>query len=239
MGWAAVVLMALVASFFASLAGGELPTDPWGMRLFHLIEMPSLLGLAVAALRWPRAGGVVVAVGGFWPAIPPILTGGQGAWETLALLAGTWPIIAVVVVTGVLIFFGRPRPGRVTYGIVVGVPLVIFTLSLVVGAVFPLGDNPIAQRVSPEAEAVTVAAGQSLTFTASLQDPDGNLRQLEWVVDGQTRQRVDLAGGQAQESYEVAFPDAGRVTVEAYVTDTRNLDGGVIWSVTVEAPAAR
>jgi hypothetical protein len=109
-GWASVVLAALVASFFAALAGGELLRDPPQMTAFHLIEMPVLLGLAGAALRWPRAIGVLIAQGGpvGW-AVPLFFFStveNQSLPEKLAALAETWPFIAVTATTGILLFSG-------------------------------------------------------------------------------------------------------------------------------------
>jgi len=82
-----------------------------------------------------------------------------------------------------------------------------------------------------------VTAGQSLTFTAAAQDPDGDLRTLEWwVTKMNIGKQVDLAGGQARESFEVTFPDAGRFDVQALFTAASGRDGSTFWSVTVKSP---
>jgi hypothetical protein len=100
-----------------------------------------------------------------------------------------------------------------------------------------------AQSVSPLSYGVTVSVGQSLTFTAAAQDPDRNLRTLEWWVmqrgvgdTWKVEKRVNLAGSQARESFERTFPDAGVFYVKALFTTASGRQGGKDWCVTVKPP---
>jgi hypothetical protein len=140
-GWASVVLVALVASFFAALAGWELPRDPPQMMAFHLVEIPVLLGLAAADLHWPRAIGVIIALGGpLGLAIPLFFFSTvehQSLPHKLAALAETWPIIGVTATTGVLLLFGRPKPVHLVYGMVIGTPLGVFAISALLTTIVP------------------------------------------------------------------------------------------------------
>ena len=73
------------------------------------------------------------------------------------------------------------------------------------------------------------------------EDPDRDLRTLEWGVWGADRKtkvgkRVDLAGGQARESFEATFPDVADFTVVARFTAASGRVGEVSWWVTVKSP---
>jgi len=232
----AVALSTLVASFFGMFAGGEGVGEGWPAMVAHAVQMLVVIVPALIAVRWPRVGGSLIVLAGLgfglWFLLPGLIAG--------AVVGSVFPQVLFLIVAGLLYFYGRPSPRRVTYAVIVGVPLVVLALSFALAALLMgFGDAPVVQRVSPAEEAVTVSAGQSLSFTAAAQDPDGDLRRLEWLVDGMTRRSVELAGSQAQESFELAFPDAGSVIVEAFVDDGSGRGESIHWSVTVQAPVGR
>ncbi len=239
MGWVAVALSTLAAAVLGIVAGERVVTQDWLGALLHSAQMLVIIAAALVALRWPRVGGSITTLAGLGLVLEMVITV-IGGPELLAL----WPpgalFLLLLIVAGPLYFRGRPSRRRLTYAVIVVVPLVLFGItSLLPGP----GEELPAQRVSPATEAVVVNAGQSLTFTAAVQDPDGDLRSFEWsVTDSHHKQiitqQVELAGGQAQaeESFEVVFSDVGDFTVGGFFTAASGRVGEVSWLVTVKSP---
>ncbi len=151
-----------------------------------------------------------------------------------AMLGVTGGISLASLITG-LISIIKSKERSILVFLALLVALLIVAMAILEVVTGGLGEIP-AQRVSPPEVAVTVSAGQSLTFTAAAQDPDGNLQTVIWKVSGKVEKRVDLAGGQAQESFERAFPDVGQFLVEARFTAAGYRIGFVRWRVTVKLP---
>lgn len=113
-------------------------------------------------------------------------------------------------------------------------------------ALFPkaaplLAQSPTIAFVSPEAQ-VECTAGDSVTFTISAADTDGNLRGAEWYGNPASPSKVMLTmvtkTHAARMSKEVNFPDPGsyEITVSAFDTDY-NYSPGLKWTVKVSPPA--
>ena len=233
MGWVAVALSTLATSVLGIVAGEEVVMRDWPAALSHAAQMLVVIVATLVALRWPRVGGSLLVLAGLGFML-------QLTLGLIALFSPAAPLLLLLIVAGVLYFYSRPRPRRLTYVVIAVVPLVLFGItSFLPGP----GEELPVQRVSPAAEAVMVNSGHSLIFTAAAQDPDGDLRALEWSVSGpskkaEIRRRVDLAGSQAQDSFELAFPDAGSFGVSALFTAASGQTGEAYWLVTVKPPRA-
>ena len=242
MGWVAVALSTLIAAFFAMFAIGEAFSEGWGAFLAHGAQMLPVVLFGVIAVRWPRVGGSLLLLAALVLLLVPVITRlivvqGATILDTLRVMVWMVQLALPIILAGILFFYGRPSPRKLAYGIIVGVPLAVFAVGAMIGGVFA-GEAPVAQRVSPTAEDVTVVVGQSQIFTISAQDPDGNLRGLEWVVEGERKLWVELKGGQAQESFETVFMAPGNYRVEAIVDDTWAHTVVIGWTVTVKASGA-
>ncbi len=235
MGWVAITLSTLAAAVLGIVAGERVAMRDWSAALLHSAQMLVIIAAALVALRWPRVGGNLTALVGLGLVLEMLIPF-IGGPELLALFLPAALFFLLLIVAGPLYFRGKPSRRRLTYAAIVVVPLVLFGVtSLLPGP----GEELPVQRVSPAIEAVTVSAGQSLTFTATAQDPDEDLRTLDWVVLGadhkiKMERRVDIVGGQAQESFEVAFPEVGSFTVEAEFMAASGRPGSTSWSVTVK-----
>ena len=127
LGWAAVTMSAMLGSFFGMFAGGEGVYDGWGAFLGHLVQMLAVSLLALASVRWPRAGGSVMALAGVG----------------LGLAFGFNPSVAFLfaplTIMGLLYFFGRARPRNVAYALIAGAPAVVTALTALTGVLFGPG----------------------------------------------------------------------------------------------------
>jgi len=141
LGWAAVLLVTLAASYWAFWGVLEAFHEGWWKptlagRLLQLLAYlaPALVlaGLAAVAIRFPRVGAVLFSMVGIVIAALMIW---DGAYFGLFITATLTLVPALV---GLLFLFGRPVPKRAAYGLVLGLPL-----ALIVG----LGIEPVI-RVS-------------------------------------------------------------------------------------------
>ena len=78
---------------------------------------------------------------------------------------------------------------------------------------------PSVSAVSPLVS-LLVSAGESVTFTARGTDPDNNINQVEWYVNGQweSGQSLPLTGS-VERTYRHTFSTGGNYRVEAVFTD--------------------
>jgi len=121
LGWIAVTMSAMMGSFFGMFAGGEGVYDGWGAFLAHLAQMLALVLLALAGVRWPRAGGSSLVVAGLG----------------LGLAFGFNPseafLFAPLVLMGLFFVFGRVSPRKAAYSIIAGAPAVVTVLTAIMG----------------------------------------------------------------------------------------------------------
>ena len=101
----------------------------------------------------------------------------------------------------------------------------------------PSNRAPSVSRVSPSASSLTLAAGDSQTFSASAIDPDNNLKRYEWTVNGVSKDDdswlVLLPTGTVTKEFTHTFSGAGTYTVKATFTDKGGSSGYVTWTVEV------
>lgn len=96
---------------------------------------------------------------------------------------------------------------------------------------------PVASRLSPASSNIFVLPGASQTFTVRGTDVNGDLRGVEWYVNGtQQVSRLTLSGGEANDVWSYTFPEAGTYTVEARVFDSLGAysSPSTQWSVTIQ-----
>lgn len=157
MGHTAVALSTLAALVLGIIAGEEVVMREWPAVLSHSTQMLVVIAAALVALRWPRVGGSLTVLAGLGLVLEVIISliGGP---ELLVLFLPAALFFLLLIVAGLLYFRGRPSRRRLTYVVIVAVPLVLFGVtSLLPG---PAEELP-AQRVSPATEAVTASAGHS------------------------------------------------------------------------------
>jgi len=116
---------------------------------------------------------------------------------------------------------------------VVGVILLLAGVGVVAGQ---SNTAPSADTASPNQE-TTITPGESVTFTLSASDPDGNLHGAEWYVDeAHQGNTYGVEGSESTDSNSFSFDSPGTYTVEAVVFDWDSAySNSVEWTVTVES----
>ena len=94
---------------------------------------------------------------------------------------------------------------------------------------------PRASHVSPSAS-LALDIGDTQTFTASATDPDSNISQIQWFVNGQSVSGQSLSlTGSIERSHTHTF-SGGTYEIEARVTDSDGLSDSVIWELSAGDP---
>ncbi|NHX41643.1 MULTISPECIES: Ig-like domain-containing protein [Haloarcula] len=97
-------------------------------------------------------------------------------------------------------------------------------------------EAPTIDRESPSGD-VSVTVSDSVEFQVDGEDPDGNLEDVEWYINGDYIQTQSIDGSVDTATWSHEFDQSGTYTVEAVVLDTENADSqSVEWDVTVEQP---
>jgi N-formylglutamate amidohydrolase len=91
---------------------------------------------------------------------------------------------------------------------------------------------PTITRVNPSGTNVTVAPGQSITFQVNCADPDGNLKEVDWYVNGVFDQSTPVSGFTNNASWSRSF-STGTTTITAVAVDMLSLTNGLVWNVSV------
>lgn len=125
LGWGAVALSTVAACFWSfwgiieNFHEGWYASSLWqnlSLMIVQYLAIPLLIvGAALIAIRWPRAGGVLhlaAACGVAWFF--------HGAGWTVVYLTVVGPLVLM----GILYWAGRPQPQRWADGVIVGLPLV-------------------------------------------------------------------------------------------------------------------
>jgi lipid-binding SYLF domain-containing protein len=180
-GWLAVLVSAAVASIWAFWGAIEAFHEGWWHEtlaqnllgtLAYLGPMLIWTGLGLAALRFPRAGSTIYVGAG-------LLLGG---WILSLLhertsLAGT--LLAVLMAgfggaTGLLWWFGRPRPKRAAYAAVGALPLLVALVS---------GAEPawrVAGRVDDGDRGARIVEGNGVTLLWAPKGPGWPDHGMTW-----------------------------------------------------------
>ncbi|OAQ51388.1 hypothetical protein HTG_16995 [Natrinema mahii] len=94
---------------------------------------------------------------------------------------------------------------------------------------------PRAERNSPDFS-VTREKGESVEFGVDVSDNDGNLRNVEWYIDGNHQTSNSVSGSNDRDTYENTFNSKGTFLISAVVFDEKGFEGDTIsWEITVEA----
>ncbi|MDO9098432.1 MAG: hypothetical protein Q7U60_09960, partial [Candidatus Methanoperedens sp.] len=101
---------------------------------------------------------------------------------------------------------------------------------------------PSASRYDPSSSSVSLTTGQSKTFTVRCTDNEGNLRGVDWYLNGQYKSHgspYPISGSSTTNSWSYTFNSAGTYTVESQCWDDANGDGkedlystAAAWTVT-------
>jgi hypothetical protein len=133
MGWAAVILITVVACFWAFWETIENFHEGWwypsifervGVMFIQYLSFPIITVLiGIIAIRWPKIGGGLLLVFSIWfiwafivPKLPNMNTRAMLSWFPMAWLP---------VLVGILFLFGRPQPRKWAYLVVAGAPLLV------------------------------------------------------------------------------------------------------------------
>lgn len=140
-GWVAVALTVLVASSFAAFAGGELFMEEaegfgWPAMLGHLAQAAPVVLIGIIAVRWPRIGGSLILLLGVGFLIVPavVANSSEGIGAIFAALGYAAPVLVPIAAAGLLYFYGVPSRRKLTYALVVAVPVAFFALSALLSA---------------------------------------------------------------------------------------------------------
>ena len=91
--------------------------------------------------------------------------------------------------------------------------------------------RPSVSAVAP-LSSLLLTPGDTQTFTARATDPDENISQVEWFVDGRSEAGESLTPtGSVTRSFTYTFPSEGGYRVEAEFTDLEGASDRVRWSV--------
>ncbi len=93
------------------------------VQYMSLMLIPMIL--ALIALRWPRLGGTLFAVIGFAFAIMMLSGFFFRAHSLMETLLSLFPPTTILVIFGLLFWFGRPKPIKWAYRVAVGLPLLV------------------------------------------------------------------------------------------------------------------
>jgi hypothetical protein len=104
---------------------------------------------------------------------------------------------------------------------------------------FDVNRRPSSSASAPTDSSPTIDAGQSLRFTVGASDPDGDLDDVDWYVDGAQVDTNDLSGSDDEDSFSRTFSSPGTYVVEADVFDDSRTynDQAAKWTVEVNPPA--
>lgn len=129
-GWIALSISMTIAALWAMWGSIEAFHEGWwaptligrlGQTAFYLLPMALVIAMGALSIAWHKAGAIVFFTlgaaftvfifGSRWPEI---------GWD---VFLGYAPITLAVVGVGLLWWFGKPRPKRLAFGIMFGVPL--------------------------------------------------------------------------------------------------------------------
>ena len=104
----------------------------------------------------------------------------------------------------------------------------------------PENRAPSVSAVSPLASLI-LRAGDRQGFTARATDPDDNISQVRWLVNGREMSDESLSlTGSVGRTYFHTFPSGGSYHIEAVFTDTEGASDSTYWDVVViEPPVVR
>ena len=104
----------------------------------------------------------------------------------------------------------------------------------------PENRAPSVSAVSPLASLI-LRAGDRQGFTARATDPDDNISQVRWLVNGREMSDESLSlTGSVDRTYFHTFPSGGSYQIEAVFTDTEGASDSTYWDVVViEPPVVR
>jgi hypothetical protein len=91
---------------------------------------------------------------------------------------------------------------------------------------------PTITRVAPSGTNVTASPGQSIIFQVDCADSDGNLKEVDWYVNGVYDQATPVSGSAGSASWSLSF-STGTTTIMAVVVDLTSLTNGLVWNVSV------
>ena len=109
----------------------------------------------------------------------------------------------------------------------------------------PTNSPPVISNATPSASStVSLTAGDSQTFEATVSDPENNLEGWDWSVDGTSEDSgtwgtllSSTPAGSVTRSFSHTFSSAGTYTVRATFTDAESESASEEWTVEV-SPAA-
>ena len=122
--------------------------------------------------------------------------------------------------------FASPRPG---------LPNRVACLVTVLWACLTVAAEaaaPSITRVNPSGTNVSVGPSQSITFQVNCSDSDGNLKEVDWYVNGVYDHATPVSGSSGSASWSSSF-STGTTTITAVVKDLTSLTNALLWNVSV------
>jgi uncharacterized membrane protein len=98
-------------------------------------------------------------------------------------------------------------------------------------------NSPPSLRADEPSSQTTISPGEEVSFEADADDPDGNLRGVDWYVDSDIADQSWIGGSSETVSWTREFDSAGTYRVEAQAHDEDGeYSDSVSWTVEVEEP---
>ena len=120
-----------------------------------------------------------------------------------------------------------------------GVSVTIDTAPFLVEAIYTVSSTvgpPSVSIVSP-LTSTPLDPGDSQTFDARATDPDNNISEWEWSVNGESQGGESLApSGDITRTFTHTFSTAGIHSVQVTFTDTKGGSDSVFWTLQVDGP---
>jgi surface glycoprotein (TIGR04207 family) len=97
-------------------------------------------------------------------------------------------------------------------------------------------EPPVIERDYPEFS-TSIKTGSSVKLGVDISDPDGNLRNVDWYVDGNFETSNSVSGSTDTDTFSKSFNNEGTYLIEAHVYDEEGTeDGSIAWEVTAAEP---
>jgi hypothetical protein len=133
LGWIAIGFSAVISSIWAFWGISEGFHEGWckgtlwkniGGMFAYLIPMFFSIAISVYALRSPIGGGLIYI--GFGVIFSIFIFALWSSFWTSIWGAFSWfPVTGLLIVVGVFYWIGRPKPKKLTYSLIIGIPLLI------------------------------------------------------------------------------------------------------------------
>lgn len=133
LGWIAIGFSLVISSFWAYWGINESFHEGWHMGTLwkniggafaYLIPMFVTIAISIYALISPTGGGLIYFAFGIIFSIF-VVTNWSSHWTSVWTALTWFPVTVLLIIIGIFYWIARPKPKKLTYSLVIGVPLLI------------------------------------------------------------------------------------------------------------------